>query len=39
MEAMKMEVPVLAHRSGKIQILFEQSTTCHADQLIATISE
>lgn len=39
MEAMKMEVPVLAHRSGKIHILFEQTTTCHADQLIATISE
>ena len=39
MEAMKMEVPVLAHRSGEIHILFEQTTTCHADQLIATISE
>ena len=38
MEAMKMEVPVLAHRSGEIHILFEQTTTCHADQLIATIS-
>ena len=39
MEAMKMEVPVLAHRSGKIHILLEQATTCHADQMIATIIE
>ncbi|MEG1272729.1 MAG: biotin carboxylase N-terminal domain-containing protein [Acinetobacter sp.] len=39
MEAMKMEVPVLAHRSGVIQLLAQQGATCHADQLIATISE
>lgn len=37
MEAMKMEVPVLAHRSGKIKILAEQATICHADQAIAQI--
>jgi acetyl-CoA/propionyl-CoA carboxylase biotin carboxyl carrier protein len=39
MEAMKMEVQVLAHRSGKMVITAEQATTCQADQLIATISE
>ncbi|KAB0653757.1 ATP-grasp domain-containing protein [Acinetobacter bohemicus] len=37
MEAMKMEVPVLAHRSGKIVIIAEQATTCQADQPIAQI--
>ena len=37
MEAMKMEVPVLAHRSGVIQLLAQQGATCHADQLIAQI--
>lgn len=37
MEAMKMEVPVLAHRSGKIIIIAEQATTCQADQPIAQI--
>ncbi|WP_139850562.1 acetyl/propionyl/methylcrotonyl-CoA carboxylase subunit alpha [Acinetobacter pullicarnis] len=37
MEAMKMEVPVLAHCSGKIEILSTQTTTCQADHLIAKI--
>ena len=37
MEAMKMEVPVLAHQSGVIQLLAQQGATCHADQLIAQI--
>ena len=37
MEAMKMEVPVLAHRSGKMVIIAEQATTCQADQPIAQI--
>ena len=37
MEAMKMEVPVLAHRSGVIQLLAQQGATCHADQPIAQI--
>lgn len=37
MEAMKMEVQVLAHRSGKMVITAEQATTCHADQPIAQI--
>ena len=37
MEAMKMEVQVLAHRSGKMVIIAEQATTCQADQPIAQI--
>ena len=37
MEAMKMEVPVLAHCAGKIEILLTQTTTCQADHLIAKI--
>ncbi|WP_445345091.1 acetyl/propionyl/methylcrotonyl-CoA carboxylase subunit alpha [Acinetobacter bohemicus] len=37
MEAMKMEVQVLAHRSGKMVITAEQATTCQADQAIAQI--
>ena len=37
MEAMKMEVQVLAHRSGKMVITAEQATTCQADQPIAQI--
>ena len=37
MEAMKMEVPVLAHRSGKMVIIAEQAATCQADQPIAQI--
>lgn len=37
MEAMKMEVQVLAHRSGKMVIIAEQAATCQADQPIAQI--
>ena len=37
MEAMKMEVPVLAHRSGQIQSLSSVAETCMADQCIAEI--
>ena len=37
MEAMKMEVPVLAHCAGKIEILLTQTSTCQADHLIAKI--
>ena len=37
MEAMKMEVPVLAHRKGKIEISVQLAATCYADQAIATI--
>lgn len=37
MEAMKMEVQVLAHRSGKIHFVVEQAITCQADQKIAQI--
>ncbi|MFT0178042.1 acetyl/propionyl/methylcrotonyl-CoA carboxylase subunit alpha [Acinetobacter baumannii] len=37
MEAMKMEVQVLAHRSGVIQIGAEKGTTCHAETVIASI--
>ena len=37
MEAMKMEVPVLAHRSGQIQSLCSVAETCMADQCIAEI--
>lgn len=37
MEAMKMEVPVLAHRSGTLKILVEQGLTCQAETSIAKI--
>ena len=37
MEAMKMEVPVLAHCAGNIEILLTQTTTCQADHVIAKI--
>lgn len=37
MEAMKMEVQVLAHRSGVIQISAEKGATCHAETAIASI--
>ncbi|NIE96912.1 ATP-grasp domain-containing protein [Acinetobacter sp. Tr-809] len=37
MEAMKMEVPVLAHRSGTLKILVEQGITCQAETSIAKI--
>ncbi|EOE4640106.1 acetyl-CoA carboxylase biotin carboxyl carrier protein subunit, partial [Acinetobacter baumannii] len=37
MEAMKMEVQVLAHRSGVIQIGAEKGATCHAETVIASI--
>ena len=37
MEAMKMEVQVLAHRSGKMVIIAGQAATCQADQPIAQI--
>lgn len=38
MEAMKMEVQVLAHRSGVIQIGAERGATCHAETVIASIN-
>ena len=38
MEAMKMEVQVLAHRSGVIQIGAEKGATCHAETVIASIN-
>lgn len=38
MEAMKMEVQVLAHKTGQIKRLKEQATTCQADQVIAEIN-
>ncbi|MEW7121625.1 acetyl/propionyl/methylcrotonyl-CoA carboxylase subunit alpha [Acinetobacter nosocomialis] len=38
MEAMKMEVQVLAHRSGVIQISAEKGATCHAENVIASIN-
>lgn len=38
MEAMKMEVQVLAHRNGSIQIVVETGATCHADTIIGTIN-
>ena len=38
MEAMKMEVPVLAHRSGVIQIMVKQNENCLVDQMIAKIN-
>jgi acetyl-CoA/propionyl-CoA carboxylase biotin carboxyl carrier protein len=37
MEAMKMEVQVLAHQSGQIQISANVGTTCQADHVIASI--
>lgn len=37
MEAMKMEIPVVAHQAGKIQHLAVPGMTCHADQKIAEI--
>ena len=37
MEAMKMEVPVLAHQSGVIQLTALQGTTCHAEHIIGSI--
>lgn len=38
MEAMKMEVQVLAHRSGVIQISAEKGATCHAETVIGSIN-
>lgn len=38
MEAMKMEVPVLAHRSGTIEILLSQTNSCQADHVIGKIT-
>ena len=37
MEAMKMEVPVLAHQSGVIQLMVQQGVTCHAEHIIGSI--
>ena len=37
MEAMKMEVPVLAHQSGMIQLMVQQGVTCHAEHIIGSI--
>ena len=37
MEAMKMEVPVLAHQSGVIQLIAQQGATCHAEHIIGSI--
>ncbi|GAA5004606.1 biotin carboxylase N-terminal domain-containing protein [Acinetobacter puyangensis] len=37
MEAMKMEVQVLAHQAGQIQLIAAQGETCQADQVIANI--
>ena len=37
MEAMKMEVQVVAHQSGQIQILAAVGATCQADDVIASI--
>ncbi|NKG38115.1 acetyl/propionyl-CoA carboxylase subunit alpha [Acinetobacter johnsonii] len=37
MEAMKMEVPVLAHESGVIQLIAQQGVTCHAEHIIGSI--
>ncbi|KAF1027377.1 MAG: Biotin carboxylase [Acinetobacter bereziniae] len=37
MEAMKMEVQVVAHQSGQIQILAAVGVTCQADDVIASI--
>ncbi|MDH2635516.1 biotin carboxylase N-terminal domain-containing protein [Acinetobacter nosocomialis] len=38
MEAMKMEVQVVAHRRGVIQIGAEKGATCHAETVIASIN-
>ncbi|MGE8550114.1 MAG: acetyl-CoA carboxylase biotin carboxyl carrier protein subunit, partial [Acinetobacter calcoaceticus] len=38
MEAMKMEVQVLAHRSGVIQIEAEKGATYHAETIIGSIN-
>ena len=37
MEAMKMEVPVLAPQSGVIQLIAQQGVTCHAEHIIGSI--
>jgi len=37
MEAMKMEVPVLAHQNGVIQILAEQGKSYQAEAIIGII--
>ena len=37
MEAMKMEVPVLAHQCGVIQLMVQQGVTCHAEHIIGSI--
>ena len=37
MEAMKMEVPVVAHQSGVIQLIAQQGVTCHAEHIIGSI--
>lgn len=37
MEAMKMEVPVLAHQTGVLDILMHVGKTCHAEDIIASI--
>lgn len=37
MEAMKMEVPVLAHQSGVILLIAQQGATCHAEHIIGSI--
>ncbi|MEG2462095.1 MAG: biotin carboxylase N-terminal domain-containing protein [Acinetobacter sp.] len=37
MEAMKMEVPVLAHQSGVIQLIAQQGVTCYAEHIIGSI--
>lgn len=37
MEAMKMEVPVLAHQSGVIQLTVQQGESCHAEHIIGSI--
>ena len=37
MEAMKMEVPVLVHQSGVIQLIAQQGVTCHAEHIIGSI--
>ena len=37
MEAMKMEVPVVAPQSGVIQLIAQQGVTCHAEHIIGSI--
>jgi acetyl-CoA/propionyl-CoA carboxylase biotin carboxyl carrier protein len=39
MEAMKMEVPVMAQQDGKIQIMEQQGSTCQLEQILATITQ